>query len=311
MRYKLRPLEPTTASVFLEMAGLRFDQICGDDTAEIAGENYFGSLSDAQPGMVVFARSDGNRATENMVELLNNCRASLILADPVYGNCTEPKPRQTIAFMGNPQLAFIRLFQKSIIEYNPGFFTMSEISPTCTVGPNVQIERGAVIGNGVSFLGNNYIAANVRLGDGVEILPGANIGCEGFGYVRDDDGSLINFPHLGGVIIEDNVTVGAGSCIDRGNFGDTILKEGCKLDDLVYIAHNAIIGRHSMICAHVSVAGAAKVGEFCRIAPSSTIRDGVEIGDKTLIGIGSCVVKNIPGGKIAYGVPARIISNRE
>lgn len=311
MRYKLRPLEPTTALVFLKKAGFRSAHISGDETAEIAGEDYFGSIFDARPGTIVFARSDRNRSAENMVDLLNNCRASLILADPVFRERIDNKPQQLMAFVESPQLAFIRLFQKSMIEYVPEFLTLSGIPPTCTVGPNVQIERGAVIGQRVSFIGNNYIAANVRLGDDIEILPGVNIGCEGFGYVRDDDGSLINFPHLGGVIIEDKVTVGAGSCIDRGNFGDTILKEGCKLDNLVYIAHNAIVGRHSMICAHVSVAGAATVGEYCRIAPSSTIRDGVEIGDKTLIGIGSCVVKNIPGRKIAYGVPAQVISDRE
>ena len=311
MRYKLEPLKPTQLSVFLEKAGVKFDHTDGDDKAEIEGENYFGSLFDSRPGIIAFARSGNDRVSDEIADQINKSRASMILADPVYKDCIKPQPQQLFVFVENPRLEFIRLFQKSIIEYTPEFLTLQEIPSSCTVGPSVQIERGAIIGERVAFLGNNYIAANVRLGDDVEILPGANIGCEGFGFVRDRDGSLINFPHLGGVVIESKVAIGAGCCIDRGNFGDTVLKTGCKLDDLVYVAHNAVIGSHSLICAQVAVSGGVEIGDRCRIAPSVSIRDGITIGDRCLIGIGSCVVKDIPGGKIAYGIPAEIIGDRD
>ena len=139
----------------------------------------------------------------------------------------------------------------------------------------------------------------------MNISSGARIGNDGFGYIYDDNNQVTNFPHIGGVIIEDFVDIGANSCIDRGGLGNTHLKEGCKLDNLVHIAHNVIVGRQTFITANTMIAGSTTIGDNAYIAPSASIKDGLSIEANSFVGIGAALTKNISAGETWAGNPAR------
>lgn len=311
MNYRLRTIEKIAALKLLENVSLDLTDRMGDKDAAVFGDTYFGPLSNAQPGTIAFARRATGSSPDDLAAQIADSRASVVITDSAAKGRVSSSDGQLIIFSENPRLDFIRLFRQFIEEYKPDYMKPTDFLSSCTVGPNVNVELGAVLGEGVRLFGNNYISASVRIADNVEVFPGAVVGCEGFGFVRDGGGKLINFPHLGGVVIETDVSIGAGTCIDRGNFGDTVLKRGCKLDNLVYIAHNAIVGEDTLVCAQVSIAGATKIGAGCRIAPSAAIRDGVTVGDNCLVGMSACVVGDIPSGKIVYGIPARIRGDRD
>lgn len=131
------------------------------------------------------------------------------------------------------------------------------------------------------------------------------IGADGFGYQRNESGELEKFPHLGGVVIEDNVEIGSNTCIDRGTLGDTIIREGSKIDNLVHIAHNVIVGRHAIVIAHSMVGGSVRIGDYAWVSPSACLRDVISIGDRSTVGLGAVVVKDVPDGGTVMGTPAR------
>ena len=166
------------------------------------------------------------------------------------------------------------------------------------------VHHTAIINN-VYIYGNVYIHDKVKIGNNVIIQSGSVIGSDGFGLTRNENYEFENFPHIGGVIIEDNVEIGANTTIDRGTLGNTLLKEGCKIDNLVHIAHNVEIGKHTAIVANVMIAGSTKIGDFCWIAPSSSIRDRVNIPSNTTIGLGAIVVKSVNKSGIYTGNPAK------
>ena len=179
-----------------------------------------------------------------------------------------------------------------------------EIPNSCYVGPNVLIERGVVLGENIIFEGNNYIHSGTTIGDNVLIQANTVIGGEGYSheYIEDE---LIHLPHIGGVIIEANVTIGSCVCIDKGLLAYTILKEGCRIDNLVHIAHDVYIGRNAFIVACSMLGGRAVLEGGCWIAPNSSIKNGIKIGHNALVGMHSCVLKNVGNGKVVYGVPAK------
>lgn len=123
--------------------------------------------------------------------------------------------------------------------------------------------------------------------------------------MRNEKGELEKFPHLAGVIIEDNVDIGSNTSIDRGALSDTIIRQGAKIDNLVHIAHNVIVGRHSTIIANAMIAGSTKIGDFSWVAPSASVLQQLTIGTRVTIGVGSVVTKNVPDEETWTGVPAR------
>jgi UDP-3-O-[3-hydroxymyristoyl] glucosamine N-acyltransferase len=153
-------------------------------------------------------------------------------------------------------------------------------------------------------VGNIYIYSNTVFGYNVVIKPGAIIGGQGFGFVKDT-GRQVLFPHIGGVVIEDDVRVGSSTCVDRGALGNTVLKQGCRIDNLVHIAHNVVVGKNSLVIANAMVAGSVIIGDDAWISPSSSILDGITVGNDAMIGLASCVLKSVPDNAVVYGVPAR------
>ncbi|MFA6455573.1 MAG: UDP-3-O-(3-hydroxymyristoyl)glucosamine N-acyltransferase, partial [Bacteroidota bacterium] len=153
--------------------------------------------------------------------------------------------------------------------------------------------------------GQCYIYDNVRIGKNVIIQAGAVIGGDGYGYSRNDKGEFEKFPHVGAVLIEDDVEIGANTCVDRGTLGNTIIREGAKIDNLVHIAHNVTVGKHAAVIAQSMIGGSTVIGDYGWIAPSASLMNGIKIGSKVTVGLGAVVTKNIPDGETWAGVPAQ------
>ncbi|HET9865725.1 MAG TPA: UDP-3-O-(3-hydroxymyristoyl)glucosamine N-acyltransferase, partial [Nitrospira sp.] len=191
-----------------------------------------------------------------------------------------------------------------------GIHPTAVIDPEARIADDVYIGPYAVVGRcdvGTGSVIHAHVTLydGVRIGRNVTIHAGTAVGTDGFGYSRAPDGSLEHFPHVGGVVIEDEVEIGSNTCIDRGTLGDTTIREGTKVDNLVHIAHNVTVGRHALVIAHAMIGGSTVIGDGAWVAPSSAIRDGVRIGDGATIGIAAVVVKNVDPGETVMGVPAR------
>lgn len=153
----------------------------------------------------------------------------------------------------------------------------------------------------------DYVEPKITIGENVFIHPTAVVGSDGFGYERNEIGELEKFPHIGGVVIGDNVDIGANTCIDRGTIDDTIIGDGTKIDNLVHIGHNVKIGKHCLIIANAMIGGSTIIGDHVHIAPGVQIMNKVKIGDNVVVGLGAIVVKDIPSNTTFIGNPAREI----
>ena len=178
-----------------------------------------------------------------------------------------------------------------------------KIGSNVTIGANSYIGEKVVIGNHTVIAPNVSILDNSRIGNNVIIQSGTVIGSDGFGYETINN-SHYKIPHLGSVIIGDNVEVGANCCIDRGAIKNTIIKDGAKLDNLIQIAHNVEIGSNTLIAGAVAIAGSAIIGNNVKIAGQVGIVDHIAIGDNAIIGARSCVLKSVPKDSFYSGCPA-------
>ncbi len=189
------------------------------------------------------------------------------------------------------------------------------VSPGAVIGPGAKVGRGTVIGPNASIgpgvaigrdcrIGPNVSIAFSLIGDRVQVLAGAVIGEAGFGATAGAQG-VIDIPQLGRVILQDSVTVGAGTCIDRGAWDDTVIGENTKIDNLVQIAHNVTIGRNCVLAAHTGVSGSTVVGDGVQMGGRAGIADHVNIGDGARVAAAAGVMKDIPAGETWGGSPAR------
>lgn len=185
------------------------------------------------------------------------------------------------------------------------------IGENVTIGINTKIEPFVFIDHDVIIGDNCKIEAGVKIRSGAKICNNAIIrensviGGQGFGIERDSDGSTIRIPHIGGVLIGNNVEVGALNTIASGTIEPTIIKDYVKINDHVHIAHNCIIGFGTIITGCVNISGSAVIGENCWIGPNSTIRNGIKIGNNCTIGMGAVVTKSFSDSGITIiGNPA-------
>jgi len=191
------------------------------------------------------------------------------------------------------------------------------LAPGVVLGEGVHIGRGSrigantVLGPGVSVGRNCQIGSNVSIGfaligDRVRIASGAVIGEAGFGLAVSRAGAL-DIPQLGRAILQDDVSVGANSCIDRGAYDDTVIGEGAKIDNLVHIAHNVTLGRGCVVAAQTGLAGSVKVGDGVQFGGKAGLADHLDIGAGAKIAAGAGVISNVPAGETWAGYPARPI----
>ena len=175
----------------------------------------------------------------------------------------------------------------------------TRIGANSVIGPGVQIGRDCVIGNNVSV-------SFALIGDRVSLFAGVRIGEAGFGAARSKTGP-VDVPQLGRVILQDGVTVGANSCIDRGAYDDTVIGENTKIDNLVMIAHNCVIGRNCLMAAFTGISGSCTVGDNVIFGGQAGVGDHIRIGAGARVAGGAGVLADIPAGETWSGYPAKPI----
>jgi UDP-3-O-[3-hydroxymyristoyl] glucosamine N-acyltransferase len=173
----------------------------------------------------------------------------------------------------------------------------THVAPNAVIGPSVRIGRNCQIGAGATI-------AYALIGNRVIIQTGVRIGQDGFGFVPGRRGHA-KVPQIGRVIIQDDVEIGANSAVDRGSLLDTVIGEGTKIDNLVQVAHNVVIGRHCLIAGEAGIAGSTRVGDFVLIGGKAGLRDHIVVGDGAQIAAASAVMDDVPAGGRWYGAPAR------
>lgn len=207
-----------------------------------------------------------------------------------------------------------------------GVSPQAYISPTaklgkdCYLGPFACIGEGTVIGDGCQIYPHAVVGDNVKMGNGCILYPnttvyqgckignnvtlhaGSVIGADGFGFAPNADG-YDKIPQIGIVTIEDNVEIGANTCVDRSTMGSTVIRKGVKLDNLVQVAHNVEIGENTVMSAQVGIAGSTKVGSWCMFGGQVGIAGHITIGDKTFLGAQSGVPGSLKGGEELIGTP--------
>jgi UDP-3-O-[3-hydroxymyristoyl] glucosamine N-acyltransferase len=244
-------------------------------------------------------------------------------------------PGHTAITVANPKLAFTRaaMFVVAQRPPTPGIHPTAVIDPSAkiasnvTVGPHVVIERSAVVGSGTRlgagvFLGEGVqvgadctfhprvtVYPGARIGNRVVLHAGVVVGSDGFGYVFDE-GRHHKFPQVGGMVIEDDVEIGSNTTVDRGSLGTTVIGEGTKIDNLVQIAHNVRIGRHTLIAAQTGISGSAEIGNFVVMAGQVGVGPRARIGDQAVIAGQAGVLdgKVVRKGSTLWGTPARPIA---
>jgi len=177
------------------------------------------------------------------------------------------------------------------------------IGSRVTLYPGVYLGGGSIIGDDAVLYPNVSIREGVSLGCRVIIHSGTVIGSDGFGFVTDG-GRHHKIPQVGGVIIEDDVEIGANCTIDRATLGSTVIKKGTKLDNMVHIAHNVTIGEHCLLAGQCGIAGSTTIGNYVVVGGKTAISDHLTIGDRVMIAGGSGVAQNIPSGQVVAGYPA-------
>lgn len=207
---------------------------------------------------------------------------------------------------GIDSLAFVS--PKATIGKDVYIGAFAYIGDGAKIGDNSQIYPHAVVGDNVTIGDNSKIYANVtiydgcKLGNNVTIHSGTVIGADGFGFAPNQEG-YEKIPQIGIVIIEDDVEIGANTCVDRSTMGSTIIHKGVKLDNLIQVAHNVEIGENTVMSAQVGIAGSTKVGSWCMFGGQVGLAGHIHIGDKTFLGAQSGVPGNIKGNETLIGTP--------
>jgi len=262
------------------------------------------SIDSATQNSLVFIDKNIKSKSKLIAETL----ACTIICDYVPEDETVYKDKCLIV-VNNPKLFFAKLVNQQLATFSPQVHPTAVISisaniaKSCYIGPHVVVGEHVEIGENTFIHSNCSIYDNVKIGNNVVIDAGCVIGAAGFGFVRDDYGVPTQFPQLGGVVIEDDVEIGANVCIDRGALQSTVIHKGAKIDNLVHVGHNADIGEYTYLIACTTIGGSTKIGKRCWIAPSR-ILNKITIGDDVTVGYGSIVMKSIPSGSTYMGTPA-------
>jgi UDP-3-O-[3-hydroxymyristoyl] glucosamine N-acyltransferase len=244
----------------------------------------------------------------------------------------EPGENRALIRVKNADLAMAKILEL----FDPGLPQLEmDIHPAATIDETAQIGKGSkigahtyvgknvVIGEGVTLYPNVTVLDDTKIGDGTIVWPGTvirerseigmfcifhnnvSIGADGFGYRPAENGQgLVKIPQIGNVVIGNGVEIGANSCVDRGKFSSTIIGDGCKIDNLVQIAHNCVMGRSCIMAGASGLAGSVTLGDGVVIGGSASIKDHVTIHSGATVGAGSGVVGDIPAGKTYLGYPA-------
>jgi len=269
----------------------------------------FNPIDSAKKGDITFCSYKGERG----LNLILASQATLTIChSSLKSHLLNEK--LNYVFVENPRYWFILCMKKFLHSkcfegIHSTAIVESKIPKSVNVGPFSHIEENVEIDRNTTILSNVHILKNTRIGKNCVIGSGSVLGSNGFGYERNRSGKIEMFPHIGGILIENDVEIGANVCIDRGTLKNTTIGKGTKIDNLVHIAHNARIGKNCSIVANSLVAGSCHLEDNVHVSMSVTIRDNVKIGKNAILGMGSVITKNVPPNVTVIGVPAKPITN--
>jgi UDP-3-O-[3-hydroxymyristoyl] glucosamine N-acyltransferase len=281
------------------------------------------ALAGAQSGDLSFL---GNAKYKSEV---GHTAASVVLLPADYAG--EPKPNQLFLLVDNPSIALARLCshleQQLWPRPAPGVHATAQVAPgariaaTATIGPLCLVEDGAVIGERAHLQGQVFVGRGARIGDDCWLMPGATvaaecvlgcrvrlqpgvvIGSDGFGY-EFAAGRHEKIPQVGTVLIEDDVEIGANTTIDRARFSRTVIGEGTKIDNLVQIGHNVVIGKHCIICGQAGVSGSTTLGDYVVLGGQAGLVGHIAVGRGAQVGAQSGVASDLAAGATVRGSPS-------
>lgn len=301
-----------------DIAQLVGGRVVGNENAEI---NTFSKIEEATEKSLCFF------ANEKYAPYLEKTKASVILVTHEFNYCVPPTT--TLIHCTNPYEATAKLLE----------YYQTKISQT-GIEPQSFIHESASLGSQVYIASFSYLSENVKLGDGSKIFPhvfigknvtigkntilysgvkiyenciigddcilhsGVVIGSDGFGFAPSADGSFTKIPQIGNVILEDKIEVGANTVVDRATMGSTLIHTGTKLDNLVQIAHNVVIGKNTVIAAQTGISGSTKIGNQVMIGGQAGLAGHIQIGDNARINGQSGVSKSLQQGAVVMGSPA-------
>jgi UDP-3-O-[3-hydroxymyristoyl] glucosamine N-acyltransferase len=298
-----------------ELASLTGARIKGDSQIRIFG---LGSLEDAQADQLSFVMD------ERYLHLLSSCKAAALIVPPTLEHLDHP-----LLISAQPYLTMARVAQL----FSEPPFLPSGVHSSAFVGDGVQLGgevrigalvhlgRNCRIGERTRVYGGAYLGCDVEVGEQCLIYPGVTIldrcrignrviihsgtviGSDGFGFAQDEKGWHVKIPQAGMVQIDDDVEIGANCTIDRGTFGQTWIQHGAKVDNLVQIAHNVVIGEHSVLIAQVGISGSTRIGQHVVLAGQVGVVGHIEIGDGVRVGAQSGVSRSVKAGEDVTGSP--------
>ncbi|MBM3294597.1 MAG: UDP-3-O-(3-hydroxymyristoyl)glucosamine N-acyltransferase [Candidatus Aminicenantes bacterium] len=295
----------------------------GDGELEISGcSSLEGGRAGA--GDLVFLAPSQTASQARLRPLLEATAAGAAILPP-----GEAFDRLPVIRSENPHLAFIRAVEIFHRPFRPapGVHPTAAVSPTAKLAPGVSIGALSVVGDEaeigpgtvifplVSIYPRVRIGADcllhsgvvvredVRIGDRVVLHNGVSVGADGYGYLRGPDGGHLKIPQVGTVVIEDDVEIGANSAVDRAALGETVIRKGAKIDDLVMVAHNVEVGENALLVAQVGIGGSSKIGRGAILGGQVGVPDHIDIGEGAIAAAKSGITNDIPAGGFVSGSP--------
>ena len=303
-----RSLEMDIKSI---LSGMNLNyKIEGNNESEIKG---IASITNAKLDDLSFCSYEGDKA----VDLISQSNAGVIFCKKSLEGLVHPRNGTQIIFLDNPRLVFVNFINKTFekkkimigISSKAIISKTAEIGARCYIGEYTVIGENCKIGNDTIIYDKVTLVGNCVIGDRSIIHSGVTLGDDGFAFERDEK-ELYRFPHFGKLVIGKDTEICANSHIARGSLSDTIIGDGTKIDSLVHISHNVIIGKNCEITAGAIIGGSTRIGDSAWIGLNATLKDHVTVGDNVIVASGASVIHDIPSKDVVAGVPAKSIKHK-
>lgn len=264
------------------------------------------ALGEARPGDVTFVRT----AHKRKAAALADSSPTLLIAGPDTPDLEAARRRGVacVVVTANPRLSFARTAERFFAPARPapGVHPSAVVSERAVLGERVHVGARCVLGEVV--VGDDCVLHpgvvlydGTGLGKRVEIHANTVVGADGFGFERDAEGVPHQFPQHSGVVVGNDVQIGAATCVDRGSLADTVIEDRAKIDNLVHIAHNVRVGEDTLIAANAVIAGSTVLGKRVWVGPSACVSNGLVVGDDAMVSLGAVVTRDVEPGQRVTG----------